>query len=300
MNVYQATKLLEFYCSDDFVNLTLAIKTQLINEFLKIDAQLKPQRFRHLNQSQLEHFTSTINGVLKTNLKDDLNAKQIVKITTSFNNNRLGADLIVFYQPKSDHAIAIANIELKFGHETLRNIGNEQMQQIFNLQNKEWWNFEIFSKNLKTNQQDLIKTNPEISEAQLVSHLDQFLEQNCKQMQNLTINQSAILGLINRTTKLKFNDRYEELKTLKYQIKPDLTLIKTATNDEQLSLKSQWKIIHIKKADQSARIEIICANQTWKLKFLLNWKNSAYFNNQKWSAKCGLGTSSWNMWLSKI
>lgn len=285
------TKYLEFFCSDDFANLDWNIRKQMISEFLKIDDQWKPQCFHNLDQNQLDHFTNTINGVLKTNLKHDLNAKEIVKITTSFTNNELGADLIVFYQHQNDQTISLTNLEINFGDEKLRNIDNEQMQQIFNCQNEIKWDFMTFSKNLKA--------NFTINETQLITNLDQFLEQNCKQMQNLTINQSAILELINGITKLKFNDHYEEVKTLKYQIKPDLSLKKEIAIDDQ-SLQGEWRVVQVKKADADATIEIVCANQNWKLKFLLHWKYPRYVYERQWSAKCGLGTSFWNVQLSKI
>ena len=70
---------------------------------------------------------------------------------------------------------------------------------------------------------------------------------------------------------------------------------------ERLDLDGEWKVTSIKKAEDSIRTEIMVSNSSCKAKFLLNWKNNYKDkkNNKKYSAKLGVGSSNWNVWLFK-
>lgn len=77
--------------------------------------------FANLNLAQFNYFAKQINQKLKTQLKTDLNANQIIAIKNNPDHNLNGADAIVTYE----HAgvLKLAHLELKFTKETLRNIG---------------------------------------------------------------------------------------------------------------------------------------------------------------------------------
>ena len=296
MNVHKSTKILEFICTDNFLQLTKEKQKEIIKDFLKINETLKPGSFRNKQRDVFLDFVYNINKELKNSLKRDLNAYEIIKIEKGSDDNTIGSDALVFYRIDKDKDIELANLELKFGNETLRNIGSLYMDKIFNLNKLSEWNFQNFNKYMQKEQRKLVENNININENELIENLNLFLSEEIKKIKslkinNIKINQEKILNLIKTTGGEKVNIN----NLIKYKINIDKTIEKIFIYDND----KIWKTLSFEKSLTSARIEIVCSDGEWNLKFLLNWKNDKKYLNKTWRSKCGLGTSSWNVWKSK-
>lgn len=299
MNVHKSTKILEFICTDNFLKLTKEKQKEIIEDFLEINEKLKPGSFRNKQEDVFLDFVYNINKEIKNSLKKDLNAYEIIRIEKGSDDNTIGSDALVFYRIYKNKDIQLANLELKFGNETLRNIGSMYMDKIFNLDKLSEWNFQNFNKYMQKEQRKLVQKNININENELIKNLDLFLSEEIKKIKlikslkinNIKINQKKILNLIKTTGGEKININ----KLIKYKINIDKTIEKIFIYDDN----KIWKTLSFQKSLTSARIEIICSDGEWNLKFLLNWKNDKKYLNKKWSSKCGLGTSSWNVWKIK-
>ena len=299
MNVHKSTKILEFICTDNFLKLAEEKQKKILEDFLEINENLKPESFRNKQKDVFLDFVYNINKELKKALKKDLNAYEIIKIEKGSDDNTIGSDALVLYRMNKNEDIQLVNLELKFGNETLRNIGSLYMDKIFNLDKLSEWNFQNFNKYMQKEQRKFVENNVNINEDELIKNLDLFLTKEIKRIKlikslkinNIKINQEKILNSIKTTGGEKVNIN----KLIKYKISIDKTIEKIFIYDGN----KIWKTLSFEKSLTSARIEIICSDGEWDLKFLLNWKNNKKYLNKKWVSKCGLGTSSWNVWKIK-
>ncbi|WP_029513791.1 hypothetical protein [Mycoplasmopsis primatum] len=209
-------------------------------------------------------------------------------------DNKKGADLVVV-DNKLD---TIARIELKFGNETIRNIGNKTMSYLFTLSNSAQSFDSLFSDISKSQRSFVLQNN-------LLPNDDEKIDQNLKKLlsdklasiSDIKVNDERIDQLLKTTGNIKENVG-EKIFKVKISYNDDIN--KSIKMVELPNSTGIWKIQNISLAPKSSRLQIIISNESISVKFLLNWKNNYKFNGLKYAARLGLGSSSWNVWVSKI
>lgn len=289
-NVDLATRKLQYFCSDAFSNLSENEKIKEIKKFLEIPDLNKPKAFRNKNFNEIKNKILKMNKNLKIKIAEDLkellpenyNLNNII-IEEEKNSNFEGADLFFTYK---DEKIFI---ETKFGNETLSNIGNKRMNEIFSLNNSKN-DFITFCKNIIDSQRDLVDHNLNLNADQLFSRLEinlqkEFnkLEQKLKSVK-LKVNQEEIHKLLNSTGKsqffkyfVKYNILYDKI----FSVKID----KTSIND--------FKLKEIKMSKN--RLNIYIENDIVVLRFMIESKNNKFYKGKKFPSKLCLGTICWNV-----
>ena len=237
--------------------------------------------------------------VIKSKIKQDFYTNsdittESITLLPSSNNNKLGADLLHIL-PNGESI----DIEVKFGEETNKNIGQEVFSKIFGTN--------CFAEELSV-----------ISRRQM---LNTFLEQNQDEGQQL----NRLFAKINKAIKV-FNKHIElqdstltsdqqkymeqeiinnsgnSLKNYKdYYLKFTLTGINFSDTKQIQTGKGYWIVQKAKTLNEDTRranIFVFNPETNTRIKYTLNWKNNYKSKSVKFPAKLGFGSSSWNVWIS--
>jgi len=300
MNIYKAIQILEKACTSEFFNLTIKEKEIIIKKFINIPDENKPISFRNISNKELLIFFTNLYKLLKSKIEENYNEK-VIAILIGNKDNKIDADLIIKCKNKT------FNCELKFGNETNSNIGNKNMDKIF--QFKSFTNLFINHLNIKIwkdqRQTAYIlerkeRTYEEISN-KLLLKLSEYLENIIEIMKTNKCNINS--KLINNILMTSGSNENNTSQLIKFRIDYNKVPEKIIKVISIHNFNDVWNLKDIKKASKSERIEITLENNCYDIIFLLNWKNN-YKNKNfkfKYNAKLGLKTSSWNVWLkSKI
>lgn len=285
MNVDKSIRILERVCCDEYLNLSKNEKNAIIKEFYSIDENEKPINYRALTISEIEELFSVLNRKLKEEIKKDLSIKEDIKIIKEVNDNKEGADALI------SSSNVLINLEMKFGSETLANIGQSKMDELFNTSVSDF-SFKNINKSIMNYQRDQMDKGIN-EENELIKLLKGKLNEIILELNQLNLkpNNNKINDLLTKTG----NRNSKTTKIVKYEILPKKIEMK-----QVLDIIDSWKIEDISIPKDSARIQIILVNNRTKLKFLLNWKNNYEYpkkSGKKYSAKTGGTTSCWNVWL---
>lgn len=285
MNVDKSIRILERVCCDEYLNLSKNEKNVIIREFYSIDENEKPINYRGLTISEIEELFSVLNPKLKEEIKKDLSIEEDIKIVKEVDNNKEGADALI------SSSNVLINLEMKFGSETLANIGQSKMDELFNT-NVSDFSFKNINESIMNYQRDQIDKGIN-EENKLIKLLKEKLNEIILELNQLNLkpNNNKINDLLTRTG----NRNSKTTKMVKYKILPKKIEMK-----QVFDIIDSWKIEDISIPKDSARIQIILGNNRTKLKFLLNWKNNYEYpkkSGKKYSAKTGGTTSCWNVWL---
>lgn len=288
MNVDKSIRILEKVCCDEYLNLSKNEKNAIIKEFYNIDNKEKPINYRGLTIFEIEELFSILNPKLKEEIKRDLSIEEDIKIVKEVDNNKEGADAII------SSSIFLINLEMKFGSETLANIGQSKMDELFD-NNVSDFSFKNMNKLIMNHQRNQINKGI-IDENELIKLLRKKLNEIIVKLNQLNLkpNNNKINDLLTRAG----NRNNKTTKMVKYEILPTKIEMK-----QVFDIIDSWKIEDISIPKDSARIQIILGNNRTKLKFLLNWKNNYEYpkkSGKKYSAKTGGTTSCWNVWLYVI
>lgn len=296
-NVDRATRILNFVASDEFNKKSIIEKNKIINDFSSISNREKPTSFRNVNDKDLSIFFYGLNSKVKSIISKVINNDDIVLIEDS-QDNRVGADLIVI---SKNTRVELRKVELKFGSETNRNIGNNTMDKIFSITNENYSFSSLFS-DISTSQRNFIsKNNLEPKDSYFIDkNLDKILDGKINVLQNLLENNKLILnrGMMSQLLLSTGSiDNFTDKEIIKINISYNLDMNKAIKILDLPNVEGNWEIKSIEKSPQSTRIVIFVNNDFITTKFLLNWKNNYTFKGLKYSAKLGLGSTSWNVWV---
>ncbi|AWX42767.1 Uncharacterised protein [Metamycoplasma cloacale] len=290
MNVDKSIRILEYICCDEYYSLDEEKKLKIVNDFIKINDANKPVNYRNLTKNEVINLFDKLNPMLKNLINDHfLNIKNI-KIFKNKNNNQLDADAYVSFTDENGIS-KIVNLEMKFGSETLANIGNKKMNTLFN--NDEMsFNFKEMNKTIINYQRKCINEGI-TNEDDLLNNLQTVIDQLVQMMKlsKLKVNNKELNKLLISSG----NRENINVPTIKCLITP-----KCIEYKELLNTIDNWEIENIGSNEAKQRITIILRNKNLKLKFLLNWKNNYEWpknSGKKYSAKTGGTTSSWNVWM---
>lgn len=297
-DVYQATEILNRVSSDKYVRLGKSDQLDAINEFYNLPSDKKPNSFKKCSKDDLEVFFSSLNHNLKQ-LITDAYQKKVIELREDSKNNKIGSDLIAVFADGSQR------IELKFGKETNSNIGKETMDVVFGLVGH-IPSFESLCSNLREKQHEFVidKKNGECDLS--YKNLKNLVEEltNIIRLLNdqriICIDNTQMKHLLESSGSLKNYNLVGEnqIKIFVSYKKKISSAFKIA---ERLNLDGEWEITSVNIAKRSIRTEIWASNSSCKVKFLLNWKNPYLDkkNGVEYSAKLGVGSSNWNVWLYK-
>lgn len=225
MNVDKSIRILQEVCCEDYNKLTKEEKVKLAQEFLDIDEKERPIKYRNIKSvEELLKIFDGLNYKLCAAIKKDLSLKKYPAIIADSNDNKIGADAF-FYDDNNNKIF----LEMKFGHETLANIGNSTMNNLFNLDNEEK-NFLSIAKSIKEHQRFLIDSGVE-DEEELLKELRTKLEEVAEELKsmNLKPNNSEIKKLISTTGK----NNQDMNNLVKYEIFPDEINMKLIYNSNE-------------------------------------------------------------------
>ncbi|WP_029513021.1 hypothetical protein [Mycoplasmopsis iners] len=297
-DVDKSIRILNFVVSDKYLKSSKEQQNEIIKEFLEIPDSNKPISFRNRSYNDLEKFFSICNFQVRKIIEIN-NESKMIDLLEDTNNNLVGADLIAAQE--KDNFVYSQRIELKFGAETLANIGNDSMNTIFGLNNSQV-NFVSLAKNLKNKQQKFVIDEKNGANEKSFSNLESLINDFVKQLNFLNqnklmkINKDELNNLLNTTGSIK-NSHLVGNNLLKLFINYKKDIKQSITVAKKLNLDGEWTIKSIKKSEDSNRVEIKISNSINVVKFLLNWKNSYKKNNEVYPAKLGVGSSSWNVWV---
>ena len=303
MNVDKSIRALEYFCTDEFKNKSKIEKEGIIRVFLNISDKEKPISFRNKSDQELKDFILSLNENLKIKISKKFN--MIVKnILSCSDNNKDESDVNFIDENQNKHLI-----ELKFGSETTRNLGNCSLDKIFVIKNILTLNieedfFKKLNKKVTEIQRDLFyelvneKIKDEI-EAILIENLRFFLIDYISNFEIEKINDNLLNNTLNTTgstnepiikeiTKFKINYSENIQDSIKF----------VAAN----KIAGKWNIKNFNIAPNSSRLEIRLENKVSKVKFLFNSKNNweEPKTNIKYAAKTGLKGVAWNVWIESI
>jgi len=298
-NVDKATRLLNSVVLDSYCNSNQANKDNKVTEFLLLPNNEKPISFRNKTHQQIRILFDELNPALKNLISKNYGCDiRQIKILPDSNNNRIGADSIVNYVKQNKNMIQ--RLELKFGAKTDKNIGNTEMDRIFEIPGEEK-KFKDMLLSVKLKQRSFVNNtkNPDLNK--LSSNLEKLLIESSDFFKDLLIkkklilNQTRLIQAMKATGAIDHSENMENMLTVRIDYASDVNrAIKTLPKPD---LSGEWKITRIQKQVDSNRIEIRTSNNKNDIKFLLNWKNNHVYNNFKYPSLMGLGTSSWNVWI---
>ena len=237
--------------------------------------------------------------VIKSKIKQDFYTNsdittESITLLPSSNNNKLGADLLHIL-PNGESI----DIEVKFGEETNKNIGQEVFSKIFGTN--------CFAEELSV-----------ISRRQMPNT---FLEQNQDegpQLNRLFAKINNAIKVFNKHIELQdstltsdqqkymeqeiINNSGNSLKNYKdYYLKFTLTGINFSDTKQIQTGKGYWIVQKAKTLNEDTRranIFVFNPETNTRIKYTLNWKNNYKSKSVKFPAKLGFGSSSWNVWIS--
>lgn len=302
MNVDKSIRKLEYFCTDEFKSKTESEKEKLIKEFYTILDGEKPTSFRKKTLEEIRIFINSLN----LNLKETLSKKFVIKIKTILpcsDNNKEESD-VYFQTDKGERHL----IELKFGEETARNLGNSSLSNIFKIENiklkkDEEKFFENLNKNIMSIQREefykLINHSKEEVENILIKNLKTYLTTYVSNFKIKSIDNDVLNKILNST-----GSSSGEITTDTTKCRIDYS------NDINNSIKivsankigGNWKIDCFGLSPNSSRIEIKLTNKVSMVKFLMNSKNNwkEPKTKIKYAAKTGLKGIAWNVWICPI
>lgn len=202
MNVDKSIRKLEYFCTDEFKSKTESEKEKLIKEFYTILDGEKPTSFRKKTLEEIRIFINSLN----LNLKETLSKKFVIKIKTILpcsDNNKEESD-VYFQTDKGERHL----IELKFGEETARNLGNSSLSNIFKIENiklkkDEEKFFENLNKNIMSIQREefykLINHSKEEVENILIKNLKTYLTTYVSNFKIKSIDNDVLNKILNTT-----------------------------------------------------------------------------------------------------
>lgn len=262
----------------------------------------KPLTYRRKSEEELAGLFKKANSSLRNILKPYSDVDFILE--EGGNDNKIGSDLVM---RKKDTGEKLYNIELKFGEETARNIGNNTMEKVFKIEDKNV-SFSSLFQSIAFFQKEFVKENallPE-NEKEVLGNLESLLSLRVEKLNSLLqsgklkIDSKAMRELMCTTGAM---ENFDEAELIKVKV----LYSKDAKNSMHVidipSSDSPWEVKHITMSPKSKRVEIVAKNEKAEAKFLLNWKNNYRFNQYnkaKYPAKFGLGTSNWNVWVNSI
>lgn len=303
MNVDKSIRKLEYFCTDEFKLRNESDKEKLIKEFHIIDDREKPTSFRKKSFKELNTFINSLN----LNLKAILSRKFGIKIKAIFpcsDNNKEESD--VYFQTNEGERHLI---ELKFGEETTRNLGNSSLSNIFIIENiklkkDEQKFFENINENIKSIQRKefykLIKNHSkEEVENILIKNLETYLKTVVSNFKIKSIDNDVLNKILNTTGS---SNGEITIDTTKCRIDYSNDINNSIKIVPSNKIGGNWKINSFGLSPNSSRIEIKLTNKVSMVKFLMNSKNNwkEPKTEIKYAAKTGLKGISWNVWISPI
>lgn len=296
MDVDYATRILNTVSSDIYQKLDESQKKSLILKFCNIPENQKPISFRSISFIDIGSFFSKLNPALKK-LIEIYYSEPVISIAEDSNNNKIGSDL--FVTTKSGNFTKTRRVELKFGAETNRNIGNGAMDEIFEITDK-ITSFSSIFKNISAQQKKFMTGNLDNTTAGY-TNLEKLLLEAATTLENLydngflSINSEKMYTLLTTTGSLSNQTSMEDLMKIRvdftYDFENSLKIM------DRPNVSGSWSVSRIGMAENSIRVEIRTSNAIVSTKFLLNWKNNYNFKGVTYPAKLGLGSSSWNVWI---
>lgn len=296
-NVDKSTRILNFVSSDSYNYLTPEKKENIINDFMSINDRRKPITFRNVSRDEIEKYFEGLNYAIKKRISDFFSITNII-LEEDGNNNQIGADLNI---KSKDNRSVVKKVELKFGSETNRNIGNNTMDKIFSiLETRE--TFTTIFQRIRIKQQNFVDTNINATESSIDNNLNNILNKKVEVLnqvlvnEKLTINSETMAQLLVTTGSLDLLN--EQKSVIKLSIQYNENINSAVTVIDTPNVKGYWEIKKIEMAPQSTRVVILVENNFIQAKFLLNWKNNKEYKGKKYAAKLGLGSVSWNVWIN--
>lgn len=258
-----------------------------------------------MSLEETNFFIAEMPFIFKNILLKDLNAKQILTIYSANNDNMIDNDLKIRFIDKIGNEKLI-DCELKFGHETVKNIGKNIFLNILDNNNVKIV-FSVFLENIKKTQRNikekLFSSNETIDniikklELSLVANVEKFVKNN---QETINVNARFIQKLLLSGGHISTDGKKKEL--IKYNIA--FNSITKEIDIKNITLKPEellFSELNIFKSSTNNRVVLLGTNNYYSLRVILNWKNTYKdLNNIKWKAKLGLGTSSWNIFLKKL
>lgn len=217
-----------------------------------------------------------------------------VDLSMGSSNNKIGADLL-HKLPSGE----VVDIEVKFGMETDKQIGMAQFEKIFGT--------DAFSKALSMPARKswidsyMVEDSPESSQFyrlfkklnEAIASFNRFSES--KNYTLLAAEQSHMESLI-------INNSGNHTKTGDHYLKFVIDGSNMRDVKELPTGLGRWTIDEVKPlSDSVKRVNIFVTNKTThiQIKYTLNWKNNYKIPGVgKVPAKLGLGSPSWNVWVS--
>ena len=298
-NVDKATRILNCVLLDTFSVKNEFEKQNICERFFSLPNNEKPITYRNRTLNEINAFFSNLNIELKKVISTNYGCKlEEIKILEDSKDNKIGADLIVNFS--KNKKIETHRIELKFGAKTDKNIGNSEMNQIFEISDSSV-NFTNKFSEIKNQQRKFIDNQKNESLEALYSNLEKLLVErsiffnNLLDKKKIKLNQDRLIQTMTTSGAVKNKQYMENMLTIRIDycdiVSAGFKIIKKP------NLSGEWKIKSIQKQQESNRIEIRVANENKVIKFLLNWKNNYKYKNKKYPALAGLGSSSWNVWI---
>lgn len=296
-NVDQATRILNFVSSDEYSRLSEVEKDQIINDFLSISDRNRPTSFRGLERRSVSCYFNNLNLKLREFISDIIDNDDISLIEDS-NDNRVGSDLIVISNRDREE---ITRVELKFGSETNRNIGNNTMDQVFSFYNTNN-NFSLLFSDIYIQQRNYVSANDLTPNdfVQIEANLNTILQTKVEILNdlfnnnNLRINGNMMAQLLLTTGAI---DNVIDNNIIKINVSYTSNVEEGINRLDLPNVDGEWQIEEISMSPQSTRIQILVTNDFISTKFLLNWKNNHTYRGRRYAAKLGLGSTSWNVWV---
>jgi hypothetical protein len=298
-NVDKATRLLNSVVLDSYCHSNQTIKDNKIIEFVSLPNNEKPISYRNKTHQQIKIFFDALNPALKNLISESYGCDtRQIRILPDSNDNRIGADSIVHYVKQGKKMLQ--RLELKFGAKTDKNIGNAEMDKIFEIPGEEK-KFRDMLLSVKQKQRTFVNNVKNADLEKISSNLEKLLIETSDFFKDLLIkkklilNQTRLIQAMKATGAIDQSENMENMLIVRIDYAREVNrAIKVLPKPD---LNGEWKITSIQKQKESNRIEVRTTNKKNDIKFLLNWKNNHVYNNIEYPSLMGLGTSSWNVWI---
>ena len=299
--LYKAISILNFVCSSEFTKLTEREKEAKAEKFFKIESSKKPKTISKASKQSLLRFFKKLNPYIKQKISEHFN-KRVCELREDHpNQNKEGSDLVAILEDEQCNKTKI-NVELKFGEETNRNIGNDTMDSLFPIDPCRNITFSEIVPRISQQQKEFVDNHPDANDDDIEQNLsvlviDGFssLLNDLKESKQITPNSKAIQKLLTTTGSLNSRTTIKDL--IKFRIDYGRNLDDCVTLIRNPNVNGNWEIEYANKAPRSIRSVIIATNGVVKAKFLLHWRNKYEYRGRPYAARLGLGSSSWNVWL---
>jgi hypothetical protein len=295
-NVDFSTRLLNMAALDSYKQLCRIDREKITRSFCELPETQKPITFRHVDFNDINNFFEALNSSVKRALVEHYKVDDL-KILADSNDNRVGSDLIIEIETKGE--VIKKRIEVKFGSETKRNIGNNTMDKVFPCSNNPLFFSQLFKEITQKQRNFVLKTKGDFD--LYYANLEKLLKIASLSIINqlnegrLSVDSTIMKDLLSSTGAIGRIDQVRDIETIRIDYnKVPIKIVKMLSNP---NLSGQWKFEKIGMAPSATRVEIKAANEFVEAKFLLNWKNNFHINGKEYAAKLGLGITSWNVWI---